>query len=149
MKKAAPSDGGGQVSRQGQEIRTHRHHSKGQNSCATILAIPQSIGKANPALCGGGKTQVVVTEEDGALDQRARQATRAPIDLEIDAGLDAVRVDQIARLAELAASYWHSIALAADRGERLTVVTHCRQVAAATRNAFAIVRTLGSEEVEL
>ena len=71
-----------------------------------------------------------------------------PIDLEIDAGLDAVRLDEIARLAELAASYWHSIALAADRGERLTVVTNCRQVAAVTRNAFAIVRTSDSEEVE-
>jgi hypothetical protein len=74
--------------------------------------------------------------------------TVPPIDLEIDVALDAVRLDEIARLAELAASYWHSIALAADRGNRLTVVTHCRQVASVTREAFAIVKTLGSEEVQ-
>jgi hypothetical protein len=74
--------------------------------------------------------------------------TVPPIDLEIDVALDAVRLDEIARLAELAASYWHSIALAADRGNRLTVATHCRQVASVTREAFAIVKTLGSEEVE-
>ena len=74
--------------------------------------------------------------------------TAPPIDLEIDVALDAVRLDEIARLAELAASYWHSIALAADRGNRLTVVTHCRQVASVTREAFAIVKMLGSAEVE-
>jgi hypothetical protein len=74
--------------------------------------------------------------------------TAPPIDLEIDVVLDAVRLDEIARLAELAASYWRSIALAADRGNRLTVVTHCRQVAAVTREAFAIVKTLGSDEFE-
>jgi hypothetical protein len=60
--------------------------------------------------------------------------------------LDYVRFDEIADLAERAASYWHSVALAADRGERLTVETHCRQVATVTREAFAIVKSLGSEE---
>jgi hypothetical protein len=61
--------------------------------------------------------------------------------------LDHVRLDEIARLAELAASYWHSVALAADRGDTLTVVVHCRQVAAVTREAFALVKTLGNAEV--
>jgi hypothetical protein len=51
--------------------------------------------------------------------------------------------DDIARLAELAASYWCSTALAADRGEILTIAVHCRQVAAVTREAFALVKSLG------
>jgi hypothetical protein len=58
--------------------------------------------------------------------------------------LDPVRFDAIAELAQRAASYWGSIALAADRCEQLTVETHCRQVAAITREAFSIVKTLGS-----
>ena len=62
--------------------------------------------------------------------------------------LDPIRFDEIARLAELAASYWHSIALAADRGDALTVVVHCKQIAAVTREAFAIARALGSAEPE-
>ena len=70
------------------------------------------------------------------------------INPEIDVALDAVRLDEIARLAALAASYWRSVELAADRGNTLTVVTHCRQVASVTRDAFAIVKTLGSTEVE-
>jgi hypothetical protein len=53
--------------------------------------------------------------------------------------------DQIARLAELAASYWKSTALAADRGDAPTVVTHCRQVALVTRDVFALVKSLGGE----
>jgi hypothetical protein len=60
--------------------------------------------------------------------------------------LDFCRYDEIARLAELAASYWKSIALAADRGDALTVVTHCRQVVAVTREAFALVKQLGSAQ---
>jgi hypothetical protein len=59
--------------------------------------------------------------------------------------LDFARWDEIARLSELAASYWKSIALAAGRGDALTVVTHCRQVAAVTREAFGVVKLLGEE----
>ena len=62
----------------------------------------------------------------------------------IEDALDCVRLDEIARLAGLAASYWHSVELAADRGDALTVVTHCKQVTAVTREAFALVGTLGS-----
>jgi hypothetical protein len=62
------------------------------------------------------------------------------------AALDFARYDEIKRAAELAASYWNSIALAADRSEALTVVTHCKQVPAVTREAFAIVKTLGETE---
>jgi hypothetical protein len=58
--------------------------------------------------------------------------------------LDPARFDAIAEFADLAASYWRSIAEAASRGERLTVETHCRQVAAVTRETFATVKTLGS-----
>ena len=61
--------------------------------------------------------------------------------------LDVARLDELARLAELAASYWHSVALAADRGDDLTVTVHCKQVAVVTRGAFALARTLGSSEV--
>jgi hypothetical protein len=67
-------------------------------------------------------------------------------DRDFASALDPVRLDEIARLAELGASYWKSIALAADRGDVLTVVTHCRQIAAVTREAFAIVKTLGETE---
>ena len=59
------------------------------------------------------------------------------------AALDFARWDEIARLSELAASYWK---LAADRGDALTVVTHCRQVAAVTRETFALVKQLGQED---
>jgi hypothetical protein len=61
--------------------------------------------------------------------------------------LNDIRLDEIRRLAALAASYWHSIELAADRGDVLTIITHCKQVAAVMREAFAVVKTLGSEEV--
>jgi hypothetical protein len=60
--------------------------------------------------------------------------------------LDFCRYDEIARLAELAASYWQSTALAADRHDTLTVVTHCRQVVTVTRQAFALVKQLGSAQ---
>jgi hypothetical protein len=61
--------------------------------------------------------------------------------------LDVGRFDRLAELAELAASYWRSVALAADRGDALTVTVHCKQAAVVTREAFALVRTLGSSEV--
>ena len=62
----------------------------------------------------------------------------------IEDALDYVRFDEIARLAGLAASYWHSVELAADRGDTLTVVTHCKQVTAITREALTLVGNLGS-----
>lgn len=60
--------------------------------------------------------------------------------------LDVARLDELARLAELAASYWRSVALAADRGDALTVTVHCKQIAAVTRDAFTVAKSLGSEE---
>jgi hypothetical protein len=62
------------------------------------------------------------------------------------AALDFGRFDEIAGMAGRAASYWGSIGLAAERGDALTVVTHCRQVAALTRETFALVKQLGQEE---
>jgi hypothetical protein len=62
----------------------------------------------------------------------------------IEAALDFVRFDEIARYAGLAASYWHSVELAADRGDTLTVVTHCKQVTAITRETLTLVGALGS-----
>jgi hypothetical protein len=64
------------------------------------------------------------------------------------AACDDLRFAEIIGLAERAASYWHSIALAAERGERLTIEVHCRQAAAVTREAFTIVKTLGAEPDE-
>jgi hypothetical protein len=58
-------------------------------------------------------------------------------------GLDFAAYDQIARLADLAASYWKSAALVAERGHVLTVVTHCKQGVAVTRSAFAVAKELG------
>jgi hypothetical protein len=72
-------------------------------------------------------------------------ATAAP---SLADAIDYVRYDEIAELAERAASYWNSIALAADRGELLTVTVHCKQVAAVTKEAFATVKELGSQEAE-
>jgi hypothetical protein len=62
----------------------------------------------------------------------------------IEDALDYVRLDEIARLAGLAASYWHSVELAADRGDTLTLVTHCKQATAVTREALTLVGALGS-----
>jgi hypothetical protein len=59
-----------------------------------------------------------------------------------DAALDFIRFEEVARLAERAASYWKSIALAAERGEVRTVTVHCNQVRDVTREAFAMVKTL-------
>jgi hypothetical protein len=64
----------------------------------------------------------------------------------IDDALDFTRLDEIARLAALASSYWRSVELAADRGDTLTVVVHCKQIAAVTREAFAIAKTIGETE---
>jgi hypothetical protein len=61
--------------------------------------------------------------------------------------LDFGRFDEIARLATLAASYWHSIQLAAERGDVLTARVHCHQVRLVTREAFALVKILGEPEV--
>ena len=58
------------------------------------------------------------------------------------------RFTRIEELADQAASFWRSIAEAAYRGDRLTVEVHCRQVAAVTRTAFQVVKTLGAEAAE-
>jgi hypothetical protein len=72
--------------------------------------------------------------------------TRAEARLADPNGDRFLRLNELARLAELAGSYWQSIALAADRGEIQIAVLHCKQVAAVTREAFALSRALGAEE---
>jgi hypothetical protein len=62
--------------------------------------------------------------------------------------LDVARLDELARTADLAASYWHSVALAADRGDVHTLILHCHQLAIVTREAFALARALGAAEVD-
>lgn len=56
--------------------------------------------------------------------------------------------EELARLADLAASYWQSIALAADRGEIVTVAVHMRQAVAVTRETVAIVNTLRAPDAD-
>ena len=73
--------------------------------------------------------------------------SEAAASVRIEEALDYVRFDEIARLADRASSYWRSTMLAAERGETLTVIVHCRQLASVTREAFAIVKALGSKEV--
>jgi hypothetical protein len=70
-------------------------------------------------------------------------ASASPSPNSLADALDYGRFDAIAEFADLAASYWHSIAEAAVRGERLTIETHCRQVSAVTRETFATVKSLG------
>jgi hypothetical protein len=70
-----------------------------------------------------------------------------PVSREVPA-LAFERFDELARLAELATSYWNSVALAADRGDIHTALVHCRQIAAVTREAFAIAKALGAAEAE-
>ena len=71
-----------------------------------------------------------------------------PVEPEIGSAFNFIRLDEIARLAALAASYWHSIELAADRGDVLTVRVHIHQVVQVTREALSAVKTLESNEVE-
>jgi hypothetical protein len=51
----------------------------------------------------------------------SRSDLGAPSPQTLTAALDYGRFDAIAEFAERAASYWHAVALAADRGERLTI----------------------------
>jgi hypothetical protein len=83
-------------------------------------------------------------EELAMASQVLDESAAAP---RIEDALDYVRFDEIARLADRASSYWRSTMLAAERGETLTVIVHCKQVGAVTREAFAIVKTLGSKEI--
>jgi hypothetical protein len=81
-------------------------------------------------------------EGDGAVGLRAGADEHALIE-----ALDLDRFAEIARQAMLAASYWQSIALAADRGDVLTIRVHCHQVRSVTVEAFAIVKSLGEPDV--
>jgi hypothetical protein len=56
------------------------------------------------------------------------------------------RFDEIAHLAKLAASYWASIMLAAQRGETLTARVHLHQAIIVTCPAAELIRELGEEE---
>jgi hypothetical protein len=58
---------------------------------------------------------------------------------------DDARLARVEELADLAASFWRSVAEAAYRGDQLTVEVHCRQVALVTRAAFQTVKQLGAE----
>lgn len=60
------------------------------------------------------------------------------------AAADAARLVALEDYAALAASLWASVCEAAYRGEPPVISVHCRQIAAVTREAFAVAKTLGS-----
>jgi hypothetical protein len=62
----------------------------------------------------------------------------------IEDAIDYIRLNEIGRLAGLAANYWHSVELAADRGDLLTLAVHAKPVVSVTREALTLVGTLGS-----
>jgi hypothetical protein len=78
-----------------------------------------------------------------ALVGEARPMSAVPSQEALECGRE-IRLEAVVELADLAASYWRSIAEAAFRGEQLTLEVHCRHVAAVTREAFAVVKTLGA-----
>jgi hypothetical protein len=80
------------------------------------------------------------------MKRRRVSMTHSPSDgFTVADAIDVARFDTIVELAELATSYWTSIALAADRRENKVIEVHCRQVRAVTREAFATVKALGSD----
>lgn len=65
---------------------------------------------------------------------------------QVQDALDVVRFEALEEMAALAGSYWISIQLAAERREPAVINVHCRQVAAVTKEAFRVVKTLGLGE---
>lgn len=81
-----------------------------------------------------------------AAERREQLRAEAAERLRLDAaGIRFCRLDELYRLAELNASYWHSIALAVERDDLETAFVHCRQVAMVTREAFALAKKLGAD----
>ena len=72
----------------------------------------------------------------GAPAETQQEAPGDVVAPTIGSALDFIRLDEIARLAALAASYWHSIELAADRGDVLTLRVHIHQVTQVTRETL-------------
>ena len=81
----------------------------------------------------------------GAPAEAQQEAPGDAVAPTIGSALHFIRLDEIARLAALAASYWHSIELAADRGDVLTLRVHIHQVTQVTRETLTAAKTLKSE----
>ena len=64
------------------------------------------------------------------------------------ATLDLTRLHELAKNADLGENLWAAFRLAAERGETELVNHHARQIAVLTRSVLALVKRLGSEEVE-
>lgn len=62
---------------------------------------------------------------------------------DVGPAIDWLRFGALEEMADLASSYWRSIAEAAARQEQAAVNVHCRQVAAVTREAFAVAKQIG------
>jgi hypothetical protein len=84
--------------------------------------------------------------EEGALMSATSNSTADGPSEAPDRGDTFLTLDQIVCLAELAASYWRSVALAADRGDLHLLTLHCKQIASVTRDAFRLVREIAEND---
>jgi hypothetical protein len=80
----------------------------------------------------------------GAPAEAQQEAPGDAVAPTIGSALDFIHLDEIGRLAALAAS-WHSIELAADRGDVLTLRVHIHQVTQVTRETLTAVKLLESD----
>ena len=60
--------------------------------------------------------------------------------------LDLLRYDELRKQADLGVNLWHSLLLAAERGDDPVINRNCEQIRILTRTTFALVKRLGSEE---
>jgi hypothetical protein len=74
----------------------------------------------------------------GSADADARRPDRR--------GRRRPRFDSIAEDAHVASSLWRSIAEAAERGERATLIQYCDQAGDVSSEVFQVAKKLGSVE---
>ena len=60
--------------------------------------------------------------------------------------LDLNRYAEIASRSDLLANLWASACLAAQRGDFAALIYHCHQIQIVNKQAFALVKALGSRE---
>jgi hypothetical protein len=77
-----------------------------------------------------------------ATPEREAATPRVGASPSVAQAIDVLRYEALEEMAELAASYWRSVAEAAHRRELPVLKLHCTQIAAVTREAFAVVKSL-------
>jgi len=122
--------------------------------CVSAIGGSKPLGVAPSLPLGGGLTSILRWPDEplprglGAdipEDPVADFLATCPSD-EADKVVDHLRLEEIARLAAMAASYWTSIQLAADRGDIHLLALHSAQVTAVTREALGLVRELAQQD---